>query len=302
MNHENPSRTVLSNAARNPGLTAPEMSHLARPDPTTASRAPNVEIQVNRWVRKNIGYVLIPIALIFALLTWELVILVNQYPAFLLPTPRQVAAAFVENWNNGIIPRHLRITLFEIALGFSISFAFAAGVGYILAKSPLLEKIVSPYLIATQAIPIVAIGPLIIIWINTGPAQNALIATLVSFFPMLVNTIVGVRGVREEYRELMRSYSASAWQVFTKLEVPAALPVFFGGVRVGVTLSVIGVVVVELLWADRGLGFLLNFARGALDTPLLFATVATLSAMAIGLYIAVAILEKQIIRWRRNEP
>jgi NitT/TauT family transport system permease protein len=267
-----------------------------------STRLWHIEIQVSHWIRDHIEYVLVPVALIFALLAWELVILVNQYPSFILPTPRQVAISFIDNWNNGILPYHLRITLFEIGLGFSISFVFAASVGYALAKSPLLEKIVSPYLIATQAIPIVALGPLIIIWINTGPVQNAFIATLVSFFPMLVNTIVGVRGVREEYRELMRSYSASAWQVFTKLEVPAALPVFFGGVRVGVTLSVIGVVVVELLWADRGLGFLLNFARGALDTPLLFATVGVLSIMAIGLYSTVAVLERVIIRWRRNEP
>jgi NitT/TauT family transport system permease protein len=138
-----------------------------------------------------------------------------------------------------------------------------------------------------------------VIWINTGPLQNALIAALITFFPMLVNTIVGVRGVRTEYRELMRSYAATRWQIFTKLEVPAALPVFFGGVRVGVTLSVIGVTVVELLWADRGLGFLLNFARGALDTPLMFATVATLSSMALCLYFVAALLEHMIIRWRR---
>ncbi len=262
----------------------------------------NIEIHVSHWIRDHIEYVLVPFALLLALLAWELIVLVNQYPAFILPTPREVAVSFIDNWTRGIIPYHLQITLFEIVLGFSISFVFATSVGYALAKSPLLEKIVSPYLVATQAIPIVALGPLIIIWINTGPVQNALIATLVSFFPMLVNTIVGVRSVREEYRELMRSYSASPWQIFTKLEVPAALPVFFGGVRVGVTLSVIGVVVVELLWADRGLGFLINFARGALDTPLLFATVGVLSVMAIMLYIAVAILERLIIRWRRNEP
>ncbi len=259
-------------------------------------------MRLSRWFRKNIQYILIPFALALALTAWEAIIQINQYPAFILPTPRQVAASFIENWSNGIIPYHLQITLFEIVLGFSVSFAFATSVGYVLAKSPLIEKIVSPYLVATQAIPLVALGPLIVIWINTGPVQNALIAALVSFFPMLVNTIVGIRGVRSEYRALMRSFSASRWQVLTKLELPAALPVFFGGVRVGVTLSVIGVVVVELLWADRGLGFLINFARGALDTPLLFATVATLSTMAIGLYILVAILERVVIRWRRSEP
>ncbi len=251
-------------------------------------------------IRKNIQYILIPFALVLFLFAWQAVVVVNQYPAFILPTPGKVAASWLEYWQSGIIPRHLALTLFEIGLGFCIALAFAASVGYWLAKSPLLEKIVSPYIVATQAIPIIAIAPLIIIWINTGAVQNAIIAALITFFPMLVNTIVGIRSVRVEYRDLMRSYSASAWQVFTKLEVPAALPVFFGGIRVGITLSVIGVVVVELLWADRGLGFLLNFARGQLDTPLLFATVATLSTMALGLYVLVVILERILIRWRRN--
>jgi len=251
-------------------------------------------------IRKNIQYILIPFALALFLLLWQTIVVVNRYPPFILPTPAHVAVSWLTNWQNGTLPRHLSITLFEIGLGFGIALTFAASMGYLLAKSPLLEKIVSPYIVATQSIPIIAIAPLIIIWINTGPVQNAIIAALITFFPMLVNTIVGVRNVRPEYRDLMRSYAANRWQVFTKLEVPAALPVFFGGVRVGITLSVIGVVVVELLWADRGLGFLLNFARGQLDTPLMFATVATLSAMAISLYVGVVLLERSLIRWKRS--
>lgn len=257
--------------------------------------------RLSRWLRANIQYVLIPFALVAFLLAWQAVVVVNRYPAFILPTPREVASAWLENWKNGILARHLGVTLVEVGLGFGIAFVFASVVGYMLAKSPLLEKIVSPYLVASQAIPIVALGPLIIIWINTGIMQNALVAALISFFPMLVNTIVGVRSVREEYRELMHSYVANGWQVFSKLEVPATLPVFFGGVRVGMTLSVIGVVVVELLWADLGLGFLLNFARGVFDTPLLFAAVATLAATALGLYLIVVIIERSIVRWRRIE-
>ncbi len=252
-----------------------------------------------RWVKDYVQYLLIPVALTAFLLIWQTLVVVNQYPTFILPTPAQVANSWVENWQNGTIPRHLNITLFEISIAFSVSLVFASITGYILAKSPLLEKIVSPYLVASQAIPIVALGPLIVIWINTGPVQNALIGTLVTFFPMLINTIVGVRGVREEYRDLMRSYSATRWQVLTKLEIPAALPIFLGGVRVGVTLSVIGVIVVELMWADRGLGFLINFARGAFNTPLLFATVLTLTVMALSLYVAVVLLERIIIQWRR---
>ncbi len=262
----------------------------------------NGSIDFDRWVRTHIQYILIPFALAGFLLLWQTIVVVNQYPPYLLPTPGRVASSWVENWQNGILPRHLGITLFEVSLGFSLAFLFSMIVGYILAKSPLLEKIVSPYLVATQAIPIVVLGPLIVIWINTGPVQNALVATLVTFFPMLVNTIVGVRSVRPEYRELMRSYSAGWFQVLTKLEIPAALPILFAGVRVGITLSVIGVIVVELLWSDRGLGFLLNFARGSLDTPLMFATAATLAAMALSLYLGTAILERIVIRSRRIHP
>ncbi len=257
--------------------------------------------RLTQWLAANIQFVLIPIALAIFLIAWQMVVAINQYPAFILPTPRQVAATWVENWTNGNIPRHSGITLFEIFLGFSIAFAFASVVGYWLAKSPLIEKIVSPYLVASQAVPLVAVGPLIIIWIRIGLVQNAMVAAVISFFPMLVNTIVGVRSVGQEHRELMRSYAANRWQVFQKLEMPAALPVIFGGVRVGITLSVVGIVVVEMLWADRGLGFLLNFARGALDTPLLFATVATLAAIALGLYLTVVLLERSIIRWRRYD-
>ncbi len=260
----------------------------------------NASFDLNKWVRSHIQYILIPFALAGFLLLWQAIVVINQYPPYLLPTPGRVASSWLENWQNGILPRHLGITLFEVALGFSLAFVFSMVVGYVLAKSPLLEKIVSPYLVATQAIPIVVLGPLIVIWINTGPVQNALVATLVTFFPMLVNTIVGVRSVHPEYRELMQSYSANRWQILTKLEIPAALPILLGGVRVGITLSVIGVIVVELLWADRGLGFLLNFARGSLDTPLMFATAATLAAMALSLYLSVAVLERLIIRQRRT--
>ncbi len=265
------------------------------------ARSIDVRATLSRWLVRNIQYVLIPFALALFLLLWQAVVVVGHYPSFILPPPAQVAASFAENWTSGILPRHLEITLFEALVGFGVALTFATVVGYALAKSPLLEKIVSPYIIASQAIPVVALGPLIIIWINTGPLQNALVGAIIAFFPMLVNTIVGVRGVSPEYRALMRSYSATRWQVFTKLEVPAALPVYLGGVRVGITLSVIGVVVVELLWADRGLGFLLNFARGALNTPLVFATVVTLSVMALTLYLSVALLERIVIRWRRNE-
>ncbi|MBI3740431.1 MAG: ABC transporter permease [Chloroflexi bacterium] len=243
----------------------------------------------------------IPLALALFLAVWQAIIALNQYPEFLLPSPGAVLNSLIENWQNGILPRHLSISLFQVGIGFSIAFGFASVSGYALAKSPLVEKIISPYLVASQAVPLVALGPLIIIWIGTGIWQNALVAALVAFFPMLVNTLIGIRGIRDEYRQVMHSYSASRWQVLTKLEIPAALPIFLGGVRVGITLSVVGVTVVELLWADRGLGFLLNFSRGNLNTPLVFATVVVLAAMALVLYGLVVVIEKISIPNRREK-
>jgi len=171
--------------------------------------------------------------------------------------------------------------------------------GYLLAKSPGLERLLSPYIVASQSIPTVALAPLLVLWFGFGLTSKVLVCALIVFFPILVNTVVGLRGVDSRYHELMRSFSASRWQVFTKLEVPAALPVFFGGLRVGVTLSVIGAVVGEFVGADRGLGFLVNVARGLYDTPLMFVAIFTLVAMALTLYGAVTLLERALISWPR---
>ena len=139
-----------------------------------------------------------------------------------------------------------------LALGLSV----ATLIGYGLAKSPLLERILSPYIVASQAVPIVALAPLLVIWFGFGGISKVLVCALTVFFPSLVNTIVGIRSVEPDLRALMRSLQATRWQTFAMLEVPAALPIFFGGLKVSVTLAVIGAVVGEFVGADRGLGFL----------------------------------------------
>jgi NitT/TauT family transport system permease protein len=139
---------------------------------------------------------------------------------------------------------------------------------------------------------------LLVIWFGFGRFSKVLVCALVVFFPILVNTVVGLRSVEREWRDLMRSLEASRWQMFTKLELPAALPVLFGGLKVGVTLSVIGAVVGEFVGADRGLGFLVNLGQGLLDTPLMFVAILLLVAIALGLYGLVSILEGWLLNWR----
>ena len=183
-----------------------------------------------------------------------------------------------------------------LALGISV----AAILGYILAKSRTAERVLAPYIVASQSIPIVAIAPLLVIWFGSGRLSKVLISALIVFFPILVNTVVAVRTVPEDLRDLMRSLQATRWQVFSKLEIPAAMPVLLGGLKIGATLSVIGAVVGEFVAADEGLGFLINLARGMYDTPMVFVAVLTLIAMALLLYSVVVVLEIRLLYWQQD--
>jgi NitT/TauT family transport system permease protein len=153
--------------------------------------------------------------------------------------------------------------------------------------------------VASQSIPAVAIAPLLLIWFGSGRLSKVLICALVVFFPVLVNTIVGIRSVDAGLKMLMRSLRANRWQTFTMLEVPAAMPVLLGGLKIGVTLSVIGAVIGEFLGTDQGLGFLINQAKGLFDTPLMFAALFTLAAISLCLYLIVTRLEHWLLAWRR---
>jgi NitT/TauT family transport system permease protein len=177
----------------------------------------------------------------------------------------------------------------------------AAFLGYILAKSPMVERWLSPYIVASQAIPIVAIAPLLVIWLGPGLFSKILISALIVFFPILINTIIGLRAVPEDLRDLMISLRATRWQTFRILEVPSALPVLLGGLRIGATLAVIGAVVGEFVGSDRGLGFLINIGRGQYDTALVFVAVFTLVIMALSLYGLVVLAEQQLLGWQQRQ-
>ena len=163
---------------------------------------------------------------------------------------------------DGSLLLHTGVTLAEVLLGLLAGTLAAVMLGYAVAKSRLFERIVSPYLVASQAIPIVAIAPLLVIWFGPGMFSKVLICSLIVFFPVLVNTVVGVRAVPRLLHDLMGSLRATRWQTLRLLELPAALPILLGGLRIGATLSVIGAVVGELVGSDKGLGFLVNLARG----------------------------------------
>ena len=235
------------------------------------------------------------------LLLWDLIVRWAGYPTFLLPSPTAVATRFVAAWRQGILLRHTLVTLREVFGGLALGLSTATVLGYLLAKSRRLERLLAPYLVASQAIPVVALAPLLVIWFGTGSLSKVLVCALTLFFPVLMNTIIGIRSVDHGLVELMRSLGSTRWQIFAYLEVPAALPVLLGGLKIGVTLSVIGAVVGEFVAADRGLGFLVNLARGLFDTPLMFVALLTLMTIALTLYSIVDHLERWLLAWYQPE-
>jgi NitT/TauT family transport system permease protein len=250
--------------------------------------------------RRRGGFLIPLLAVLLFLGVWEALVRIGGYPPFILPSPGRVYAKFLTVLADGLLWWHVRLTLGEITGGLALGLTAAVVLGYGMAKSHLLERLLSPYLVASQAVPVVALAPLLVIWFGSGQLSKVLVCALTIFFPMLVNTMIGVRSVDPDLIALMRSLRATRWQMFAKLEVPSALPVLLGGLKVSVTLSVIGAVVGEFVAADRGLGFLINLARGNFDTPLMFVALFTLVVIALLFYLAIVLVESLVLDRRHN--
>ncbi|MFL5777437.1 MAG: ABC transporter permease [Chloroflexota bacterium] len=235
-------------------------------------------------------------AVVVFVIGWKLLVVLTGFPAFILPPPEAVATRLARALGDGTIAPHLQTTIVEVVLGFIAGAALGVVVGYVLARSPLAERFLSPYLVAAQATPILALAPLLALWFGTGLTSKLVICALIVFFPVAVSTMVGIRAVDARLLELARSLRATRRQVLVTLEIPAAMPAILGGMRIGVTLAVVGAIVGEWAGADRGLGVLINLARGSLfDTPLLFATLLTIALLGIVLYLAVVLVERRLV-------
>jgi len=231
---------------------------------------------------------------------WQITSEISGLATFILPQPIAVWNRFVEAITNGTLLTDIGITLSEVLLGLVMGVTLATILGYSVAKSSALERVLAPYLVASQAIPIVAIAPLLVLWFGYGIFSKILICALIVFFPVLINTIVGIRAVPNAFYDLMNSLHSTKSQILLKVEIPAALPIFLGGLRIGATLSVIGAVVGELVGANYGLGNLITRGRMSYDMPLVYVGVIMLVAMALALYALVSLLEKKFLKWQEN--
>jgi NitT/TauT family transport system permease protein len=233
------------------------------------------------------------------LIAWKLVTVIGGYPEYILPPPEVVAARAVDAIASGVLWEHTSVTLLEIILGFAVGAAVAIGVGIALGKSLLIERVLSPYIVAAQAVPILALAPLLDIWFGGGLTARVVICALIVFFPITIATMVGIRSTDPLLAEMLRGLGASPAQLTRLLEIPSALPVVFGGLRVGVTLAVIGAVVAEWAGASVGLGVLINIAnQGLFDTPLMFVALATLAVIGLVFHGVVVLAERRLVTIR----
>jgi NitT/TauT family transport system permease protein len=244
---------------------------------------------------------LLPVAMpLVLLLLWQLVVVLELYPTFIIPSPLSVWETFVDVLSDGRLLMHAGVTLTQTLAGLLIGAGAGVLLGYAIAKSASLDALLSPIIVALQSTPVVAYAPLLVIWFGSGITSKIITSALIVFFPMLLNTVVGLRGVPPDLRDVLRLVNASRWQLFTQLEAPYALPTLLGGLKVSATLAVIGSVVGEFVSASAGLGWFINDARYNYDTPRVIVTVLTLALIARLLYGAVALLEMRFLRWQKR--
>lgn len=237
-----------------------------------------------------------PVIFFVALLAlWEVLVKVARVPAFILPPPRDLYASFTAKYF--ILGHHALITFVEALGGFALSLvlgvAFAVGVVY----SRRLRSTVYPLIVILYAMPKSAFAPLMVIWIGYGLVSKMAIAFLVAFFPIVVNTVVGLKEVEPELLELARINRGSAWDVFKKIRLPNSLPYMFAGVKVALVLSVTGAIVAEFVAANEGLGYLVLQANYSLDTAFALVILLILALLSLALFVVVDALQRKMVPW-----
>jgi NitT/TauT family transport system permease protein len=265
----------------------------------TAVAIEDIESKVQRdlvlsaW-RARISSVVSPMALVIAvLLLWEAVTRVFGIPQFLLPPPTLVLMSLVDHAE--ILLSNGWITTLEIILGFALSIAVGIPLALAIFLWPPFSRSVFPLLVSSQAMPKVAIAPLLLVWFGFGLLPKVLVAFLIAFFPIVINTSVGLASIEREKIYLARSMGLGEMATFFKIRLPNALPSIFGGLKISITLAVVGAVVGEFVGGDGGLGYLLMVANGSIDTPLLFADLAVLTMLGVILFMLVELAERLCI-------
>ncbi len=227
---------------------------------------------------------------------WWLVTAMGWIKPYLVPSPGAVINEF--HTDAGVLLKHTAITLYETVIGFVLAVAVGLSFAIAIVYSRSIERTLYPLLLAAQVVPKIAIAPLFVVWLGFGPAPKILVAVLIAFFPVVISGVAGLRDVDPELLDLTATMGASPWDSFRKIRFPSAMPHIFAGLKVAVTLAVVGAVVGEFVGANSGLGYIVMSANGNLNTPQLFAALILMSLIGIVLFAALELLERVAVPWR----
>lgn len=245
-----------------------------------------------------IGHRLAPMLIVaLALGIWETAVRLAETPRWLLPPPTAIGRTLVVD--RALLLGNARVTLAEVLLGFALALVVGVLVAAAIDAWPILDRAVYPLVVASQTVPVPALAPLLLIWLGYGLAPKVLVTALVAFFPIVVNTVDGLRATDREVLSLLRSFGAGRWTRFRLARMPSALPFLVSGAKVAVAVSVIGAVFGELVGSKAGLGYLLTRAAAQFETPRVFAAVFLLGAIGAGLFGLVSLVERLLMPWRR---
>ena len=261
----------------------------------------SAETSPRRIPRPGKQIVLSCLLLVILVAGWEIIVRVRAIPPLVVPAPTVVWESLMAHVQSGYLFTHLGVTISEILLGFLAGSLFGIGLGIWVALSPLLRGVLQPYLIASQAMPKLALAPIFVMWFGYGILPKVLITALISFFPLFENSVAGLNEVDRDALELFRALRATPWQTLRWLRLPNAVPFVVAGLKVAMVLSIVGAVVAEYVGANRGLGALIISSQGMMDTPLMFAVFVVLILLGVVLYEVVVLLERVCLRRRYRE-
>lgn len=236
---------------------------------------------------------------LLAALAWELPVRLLGTPAYILPAPSRILGVALGRWD--LLAPHAAVTLLEIVAGLALALGVAVPLALLMFARPAVERLLSPVLVASQAVPVFAVAPLLVVWFGYGLASKVVMAAVIIFFPLTVSLLQGYKSCAPAYRVLFRLMGAGFWATWRRLYWPWALPYFFGGLKVGVSVATIGAVIGEWVGAQQGLGFVMIQANARLRVDLVFAAILWLSAMGLALWGLVGWLERRVCAWRMPE-
>lgn len=290
-----PSKSSRSAKSRGIEVVANTQQNFGRTKSATTSTGRSVS-RFQRFVR----YIAWPVGVTAAMLVlWEVASRAFNIPEFVLPPPSEILTEF---WlARGSLLGHSIATFNAVVVGFLLATLLALPLAFAIVLWRPFERAVYPLLVASQTIPKIAIVPLLVVWFGFGWLPKLILAMLISFFPIVIDTTVGLRSVPPAAVDLIRSMGGSRWDVFRYVRIPTSLPYAFSGFKIGVTLAVVGAVVGEFVGSTQGLGVMIVRASGVLNTPLVFAGIIALSILGVALFYIVVALERIFVSWHVSQ-